>query len=346
MTKGKRRATTHHVDSLLRGDPLPGITLPPPEMSANGSVQDRMFPSTAFNFNVPGFDNIFDLSGAASTASHTPDFLPVSDKNLFGGPGTNREDNLLGASLAYVSSTDSLTSSSNRHPYNQALSRNTVSDNVSSLDGHTHPSMPSEEEMHHLLGLNYPVMFDSTTEAHLQNQYTHVDPTHILSVFPNGGEGHFSTNFHPSPSSDEWGTTTGFNSSATASPDMSDPGANNMKGRKMVAMKRSSQIGDGQGSQIQGFVNGNSPSSSNSKGEPSTGQHSGGDLTRIETKECAPGEEASTDLASTICSNCHTTNTPLWRRDADGQPLCMCSPFCISPADLTCQKVTLAVYSS
>lgn len=26
--------------------------------------------------------------------------------------------------------------------------------------------------------------------------------------------------------------------------------------------------------------------------------------------------------APTICSNCHTTNTPLWRRDPDGNPLC------------------------
>jgi GATA-binding protein len=24
----------------------------------------------------------------------------------------------------------------------------------------------------------------------------------------------------------------------------------------------------------------------------------------------------------TLCTNCQTTNTPLWRRDPEGQPLC------------------------
>jgi GATA-binding protein len=32
------------------------------------------------------------------------------------------------------------------------------------------------------------------------------------------------------------------------------------------------------------------------------------------------GEDA--DQVPTVCTNCQTTNTPLWRRDPEGQPLC------------------------
>ncbi len=33
------------------------------------------------------------------------------------------------------------------------------------------------------------------------------------------------------------------------------------------------------------------------------------------------GEES--ESAPTVCTNCQTTITPLWRRDPEGQPLCM-----------------------
>lgn len=38
-----------------------------------------------------------------------------------------------------------------------------------------------------------------------------------------------------------------------------------------------------------------------------------------DTGRSGNGEEEATP---TVCTNCQTTNTPLWRRDPDGQPLC------------------------
>ncbi|CED85493.1 GATA-4/5/6 transcription factors [Phaffia rhodozyma] len=55
-----------------------------------------------------------------------------------------------------------------------------------------------------------------------------------------------------------------------------------------------------------GNSEGNTPEGSSSTASASTGGATGGQA----------GEPP------TICSNCHTTNTPLWRRDPDGNPLC------------------------
>jgi GATA-binding protein len=41
-----------------------------------------------------------------------------------------------------------------------------------------------------------------------------------------------------------------------------------------------------------------------------------------ETPASTPPATSNGDGAPTTCSNCSTTNTPLWRRDQNGQPLC------------------------
>ena len=44
------------------------------------------------------------------------------------------------------------------------------------------------------------------------------------------------------------------------------------------------------------------------------------------SSEDAGGVALSSSETPTHCSNCQTTNTPLWRRDPEGQPLCNVSP--------------------
>lgn len=137
-----------------------------------------------------------------------------------------------------------------------------------------------------------------------QHPYTHVDPTQILPL-----EHSDMQNFHASPSSDGWGN--GVNSSSGASPEpyitsnastppsvegMTNGSNSRNPGRKMASSRRISQEGG-------------RPSAS-SKGTPEVMGQSGK----------ASGEDG--DQSPTICTNCQTTNTPLWRRDPDGQPLC------------------------
>ncbi|KIJ49400.1 hypothetical protein M422DRAFT_246490 [Sphaerobolus stellatus SS14] len=117
-----------------------------------------------------------------------------------------------------------------------------------------------------------------------QQQYTHVDPTQLLAQGPERS----GTSFHPSPSSDGWAT--GEFSSSTASPEpMHETGEENGKKKGVT--------GDGKMSR------------SGSVGELA--------IKKEEGKGVAQSGEVPT-----VCTNCHTTNTPLWRRDPDGQPLC------------------------
>jgi len=175
-----------------------------------------------------------------------------------------------------------------------------------------------------LMGLVYPNLDNSSSSM----AYTHVDPTQILNQLDNTPTGSTSyPAFQASPSSDEWGN--GVNSSSNASPEpyntsnastppsiegnattsQSSARAGVAGQRKYISLQQSAQD-----VQRKSSLSIPSPGGTEPRSPASTPEYNS-DL---------PGKPAGEegDQTPTLCTNCQTTNTPLWRRDPEGQPLC------------------------
>ncbi|KAF9071684.1 hypothetical protein BDP27DRAFT_1321728 [Rhodocollybia butyracea] len=154
---------------------------------------------------------------------------------------------------------------------------------------------------------------DSPTHAtNPGGPFTHVDPTQILA----GSGGVYA---HTSPSSDGWGPTAtalptgGPGSSASPEPSSASTppsgvetaggakGSMSKAGRKYISLK-DEKI---------------------KKNETLRSGSSTPDLEANPPANLKDGKASGEDGDNpTHCTNCHTTNTPLWRRDPEGQPLC------------------------
>jgi GATA-binding protein len=95
---------------------------------------------------------------------------------------------------------------------------------------------------------------------------------------------------------------------------------------KNIANSPSGASADGGGgsststTETNGASGNNATSSSTNQKEDSGG--GGGGNTQRGGKNSEDG-----DQLPTLCTNCQTTNTPLWRRDPEGQPLCKCHSY-------------------
>ncbi|KAF8993676.1 hypothetical protein BDQ17DRAFT_1401548 [Cyathus striatus] len=313
----KRRAEAVHFDSLLRADPsnVDGTHLSQQQSRDPTDALDGSspFPSSSFNFSFPPYEGIFDLPAPGSpSAPQSADFRSGNATERF-APPSNRSS---AGSLYQTSSSNNNTS--------EGLSAAAAAASAAIAEGYGQLSAASLANVddavldyRQLMGLVYPNLDNSGT-------YTHVDPTQILSVGPMEGNGFPA--FHASPSSDGWN---GLNSSSNASPEPynvsnastppSTEGPSSQSNARAVQQRKYISLHQGvqQGGKKPMSSTGNSPISAEGRSSTSTPENitEGGQGTGK-----AGSEEA--EQPPTLCTNCQTTNTPLWRRDPEGQPLC------------------------
>lgn len=297
---------------MLRGDPQP-------QSSQRRSTTGSVFPQSAFNFNFnSGYDSYLDLANGHAHALTEEPFQEM-DKNI----------NL--ADLAGVPRSEmgqmhrgSLGSSHGMHGANQL--------NVGGMP--VLPDMVSAAGAGGYAGsesLEFPIMamLYPNYESHMAESvpvpapYTHVDPTQLISGVDNNDL--LMRTYHPSPSSDEWGPG-GFTSSSTASP---EPLHTSSSSQSLAEQHRNG-----------------APRPPPPARRPTVGRKMSGGTQAALGKKDDMGKRSSTDGSDptsrptsgedggemTVCTNCQTTNTPLWRRDPEGQPLCeYCACFFMVP---------------
>lgn len=325
----KRRAETPHHESMLRGDPSnverPSQNRASERFEASGSS----FPSTSFNFSFPPYEGLFSSPVSSSLGGH-------DDYNQSAHTSSNQ------SRYQHHQHHSSRHSSINNQAYagssGDGLSAAAAAASAAMAEGYAQLNAAdlagvddSLLDYSQLLGIMYHGVDGSMGN---QNPYTHVDPTQILGPGDSGGNGSAGTGggglggypSFASPSSDGWGN--GLGSSSNASPEQSISNAstppstespsNTAQGSRSTAVGRK-YIPLKQGAHgMQREKSFSATASSN----PQTELRSSASTPELSGMDKGGGEEG--DQTPTLCTNCQTTNTPLWRRDPEGQPLCAC----------------------
>ncbi|KAK7057204.1 hypothetical protein R3P38DRAFT_2679904 [Favolaschia claudopus] len=304
----KRRAEAPHDESMLRADPsnIDGMSRPAvhhDEPSSFDHASSSSFPSSSFNFSYPPFDGIFghsDYPGSSPNRFHASAHSArssISNPATFPTTPSSVPEGGLSAAAAAASA---------------AMAEGYAQLNAANLAGVDESGLDYRQ----LMGLVYP----NTT------QYTHVDPTQILAGQNDAPYGH-NPSFHASPSSDGWGNGVGSSSNASPEPYIVSnastppsteghlPSTARAPPRKYAPLKQTSHDAHRRKQSLPGA--GAGAGSSPTLG-PLRSSTSTPDLT--ERKPSQAGSEEGE--VPTLCTNCQTTNTPLWRRDPEGQPLC------------------------
>ncbi|KAF8893381.1 hypothetical protein BD779DRAFT_1505894 [Infundibulicybe gibba] len=332
----KRRAETEHLESMLRGDAKSGageestsrgrgVGQEQPRVNDIGGAglgagEDMMaaggaFPSTDFNFSFPPYDGLFDLPEGSMTGGGE-----VISKNANTPKGTvdNSSANGVVRSKERGNPTLGLGAISNE----SGLSAAAAAASAAMAEGYAQLNAADEAavlDYGRLVGMMY-----SGLNAHAQ--FTHVDPTILGGDTTIGSAGagpgtYGGYNHHTSPAtSDGWGASPEPHNASSASTPPSAEGPNGAN---------ATGSGNGGGKQGQGHGRKYIPLKGADGKKKSTGEKPEGQELRSSTStpdlsssvaEKGGGEEGSE--TPTLCTNCQTTNTPLWRRDPEGQPLC------------------------
>ena len=315
--QGKRRADAPHAEETLRADP-PQRAEPHPVHAPAQRSQTSTFPSAPFNFSFSGYEGFL-----GNTADPFPlDKPPWTRQAPYVGPDAARP---VGDALAYPGAgAGAAFEAAETMSLAAAMSVPLGGANAPSS---IHSTMSGAEDLDYqqIMGLLY-APYDAPPAP--GTQYTHVDPTQLLGGHAGredgaGAGGLLGASFHPSPSSDGWGTG-GFSSSATSpeptysgqSHDQSPAGSTEEQPAAARKMSGTRRVGQDVGKKGGGKSVPRSASSPDLTAA-SVHSHAGGGTVKGSITVAEDGSEVPT-----VCTNCQTTNTPLWRRDPEGQPLC------------------------
>ncbi|TRM69823.1 hypothetical protein BD626DRAFT_475408 [Schizophyllum amplum] len=296
----------HQVnESMLRSDPasVPNNLL---GSQLHGDVdryeRNSPFPSSNFNFSFPSYEVGMFENGIGNGAGgdggegrythHSSARSSISNSGFAGSPGNNELS--AGAAAAAAAMAESYAH----------LSAGGLSGVDDSLD------------YRQIMGLVYhgPGM-DAGGIGSPSGGYTHVDPTQILGV----GQNDFGSGLqHASPSSDGWNASSNASpepyiaSSASTPPSADAPPSGRQAQRKYVPLKQNAQ-------RKKSLPTLQSPNGEERRSTTSTPELGG--EAALGGQQGKSGSDDG-DAAPILCTNCQTTNTPLWRRDPEGQPLC------------------------
>ena len=267
---------------------------------------DTGFPSTSFTFNYPqAYDNFFDIAAAcASTPGASANTTSPANPEL-GGDDTG---------TAWSSRPPTAAPSGYGTPATYNVDPSSQMSSMPQTAGDN--PFDFQQLMHLYLNTN--------TSA---GPFTHINPSQVSGAVPGAHSSDAATPasvgpppVHPIPK-----TVGGKALEARLQPppppppparSISSPNLQTLKMRPMTP----SQSNCGHNAST-GAMNRKSSVTKSGPGTPNSESTSDG----------APGSIMMTGDTTTVCTNCQTTNTPLWRRDPEGQPLCnACGLFYVS----------------
>ena len=312
----KRAGDTFHGDGYLAHD---SSDIDGPQLSPSKGHPEGNYPPSSYNFSFNNY--LFGVPGAAPSVNQQ-----YSPNTNFANPRSSTNHN---GSL-YLSTSA---------PSSEGLSPAAVAASTAMRESYAHLNAVTggdDVDFNQIMGY-YPS---------LENQY--VDPTQILSVSQVDSTNGAFANFHASPSSDEWANGVNsshaspepFNGSNASTPPSADSQPTGQQPHQLGRGAASTNLTNKYMSLQHGArevhrkkslsVSGNSPVSAENRSTPSTPEimtNSGEGFTTTSGSK-ANGDDGD---SPTSCTNCETTNTPLWRRDPEGRPLCnACGLFFVS----------------
>ncbi|WVN88225.1 uncharacterized protein L203_103426 [Cryptococcus depauperatus CBS 7841] len=283
--------------------PRDGVNKPLPE-------DDSGFPTSNFTFSFPqSYGNSFDLLTTSATK------FSVGQANEYNGDGDGEAVNL----SKWTSQPASVDTSTFGSP--SAFASVEPGMSLPTMLPNTGDNPFNFQELMHLY-------LNANSAA---SPFTHINPSQVLGGVP----GH---------------TTTDDFSSSTASPPSTAPTPGMTNGnvirplpkvlnRKTVENRsiylsgrsnsspnlagiKASLLSGPSGNDRPSSINDSEPIYVSSKGDKGNRKAKSGPGTPTNDNGGGPGSFMSNGDNPTMCTNCQTTNTPLWRRDPEGQPLC------------------------